>query len=403
MDASAAARPGAGPLAGVTVIDLTTMVSGPMATAILGDQGADVIKIERPGAGDLIRQIGCARGGLSAIFTTINRNKRSVVLELGDDRGRRLLERLVARADVFVQNFRSGVVERMGLGEVELRRINPGLIYVSIDGFGQTGPYAGQRVYDAVVQALSGMAASQADPEQGHPRLVQNIVCDKVTAVYAAQAIVAALFARARGAAGQHVRLSMLDAAVAFLWPDVMQAETYLGAGVSAPAPLHGILRAHRTRDGFVAVLAISDAEFAGLCRAIERTDLIEDPRFKSVTARMANAEVLATLLREFVSARTTAEVCARLQAEEVPAAPVHQPADVHREPQVVANRLLEELEHPYCGKVRLPGSVARFDATPATIRRQAPLFGEHTDEVLSGIGLSRDDLQRLRADGLIH
>jgi crotonobetainyl-CoA:carnitine CoA-transferase CaiB-like acyl-CoA transferase len=379
------------------------MVSGPMATALLGDQGADVIKIERPGTGDLIRQIGCSRGGLSAIFTTLNRNKRSVVLDVEKGPGRQLLERIVSHADVFVQNFRPGVVEKMGFGEAHLRRINPTVIYVSIDGFGRVGPRASQPVYDAVIQALSGLAASQADPADEVPCLVRNIVCDKVTSLYAAQAIVAALFARERGAGGQHIRLSMLDAAVAFLWPDVMQADTYLGAGVSPPAPLHGILRAHRTRDGFVTLLAISDAEFAGFCRAIGRPELEVDPRYATVAQRMASADVLATLVGEFVAERTTDEVCERLRDQGVPVAPVNWPGEVHRDPQVLANRLLEELDHPHCGRVRVPRAVAWFEATPASIRAHAPLLGEHTDEVLLAEGILAGDLERLRADGVIY
>jgi crotonobetainyl-CoA:carnitine CoA-transferase CaiB-like acyl-CoA transferase len=374
-----------------------------MATALLGDQGADVIKIERPGTGDLIRQIGCSRGGLSAIFTTLNRNKRSVVLDVEKDEGRRLLERLASRADVFVQNFRPGVVDEMGFGEAQLRRINPAVVYVSIDGFGTVGPRASQPVYDAVVQALSGLAASQADPADEEPCLVRNIVCDKVTSLYAAQAIVAALFARERGAGGQHVRLSMLDAAVTFLWPDVMQADTYLGSGASPPAPLHGILRAHRTRDGFVTLLAISDTEFAGLCRAMGRPELEGDPRYATVAQRMASADSLATLVAGFVAARTTAEVCEALREQGVPVAPVNWPGDVHRDPQVVANRLLEELEHPHCGRVRVPGAVARFATTPASIRAHAPLLGEHTDEVLLAEGIPAGDLERLRAGGVVY
>ena len=228
----------AGPLEGIRVIDLTTMVSGPLASSILGEQGAEVIKVEMPGTGDLIRHIGSSRGGLSAIFATLNRNKRSVVLNLREPRGRELLERLLEGADVFMQNFRPGVMAGMGFGEPELRRLNPELIYVSINGFGETGPYAQRRVYDIVIQALSGLAASQADPQTGTPDLVRNIVCDKVTAVSAAQAISAALFARERGAGGQHVRLAMLDSTIAFLWPDGMQSLTYLGEGATPPAPL---------------------------------------------------------------------------------------------------------------------------------------------------------------------
>jgi crotonobetainyl-CoA:carnitine CoA-transferase CaiB-like acyl-CoA transferase len=392
----------AGPLTGIRAIDLSTMVSGPLATAILGDQGADVIKVEPPGQGDLIRHIGCARGGLSAIFNTINRNKRSVVLNLQDERGRDLLLRLVAGSDVFVQNFRPGVAERMGIGEADLRRVAPKLVYVSISGFGETGPYAEHRVYDIVIQALSGMAASQADPKTGKPELVRNIVCDKVTAIHAAQAICAALVARERGAGGQHVRLAMLDASIAFLWPDGMQQHTYLGSGATAPAPLHGILRAFPTADGFVTLLTISDAEFQGLARALRRPELNRDPRFSSVATRMENIDTLAEIVALETCKERSEAICARLAAEGVPAAPIRMPERIHEDPQVVANGLLLELEHATCGPIRVPGPVARFGSTPSEVRRLAPTLGEHTDEVLTEIGVTPAELANLRSQSAV-
>jgi crotonobetainyl-CoA:carnitine CoA-transferase CaiB-like acyl-CoA transferase len=392
----------AGPLTGIRVIDLSTMVSGPLATAILGDQGAEVIKVEPPGQGDLIRHIGCARGGMSAIFNTINRNKRSVVLNLQEERGLALLLRLVARSDVFVQNFRPGVAERMGIGEADLRRVAPNLIYVSISGFGEAGPYAEHRVYDIVIQALSGMAASQADPKTGNPELVRNIVCDKVTAIHAAQAVCAALLARERGAGGQHVRLAMLDASIAFLWPDGMQQHTYLGPGATAPAPLHGILRAFPSADGFVTLLTISDAEFQGLARALGRPELMSDPRFSSVATRMENVDALAQIVAKETSKECSETICARLAAEGVPAAPIRAQGRVHEDPQVVANGILFEAQHPKCGRIRVPGPVARFASTPSEVRRLAPLLGEHTDEVLGEIGVTPTELADLRAQSAL-
>ncbi len=392
----------AGPLEGIRVIDLTSMVSGPMATCVLGDQGAEVIKVEIPGTGDLIRHIGCARGGLSAIFTTLNRNKRSIVLNLRQPRGRELLHKLVSGADVLVQNFRPGVMDALGFGEAELRPLYPDLIYVSISGFGETGPYVKRRVYDIIIQALSGMAASQADPETGEPELVRNIVCDKVTAVTAAQAISAALFARERGAGGQHVRLSMLDTAIAFLWPDTMQSYTFLGEGATPPAPLAGLLSVRSTKDGHMTIFTISDAEFVGLCRALDCPELIEDPRFGDVTARTRNAEELAKILDEATGAHTTAELCARLESEDVPHAAVNALDSLHRDPQVIENRLLVESEHPYAGWTRTPRPVASFEVTPATIRRPAPLLGEHTAEVLAELGLAEADIHELHEQGIL-
>ncbi|TDJ04784.1 MAG: CoA transferase [Deltaproteobacteria bacterium] len=392
----------AGPLEGIRVIDLTSMVSGPMATCVLGDQGAEVVKVEIPGTGDLIRHIGCARGGLSAIFTTLNRNKRSIVLNLRQPHGCELLHKLLAGADVLVQNFRPGVMHALGFGEAELRPRYPDLVYVSISGFGETGPYARRRVYDIIIQAISGMAASQADPKTGVPELVRNIVCDKVTAVTAAQAITAALFARERGAGGQHVRLSMLDTAIAFLWPDTMQSYTFLGEGVTPPAPLAGLLSVRQTKDGHMTIFAISDAEFGGLCRALDCPELSDDPRFADVTLRTRNADLLAELLDRATGAHTTAELCARLEVEDVPHAAVTSLESLHRHPQVIENRLLVESEHPHAGRTRTPRPVASFEATPATLRRPAPALGEHTDELLAELGLPEGEIHELRAEGVL-
>ena len=246
------------------------------------------------------------------------------------------------------------------------------------------------------------MAASQADPKTGVPELVRNIVCDKVTAVTAAQAITAALFARERGAGGQHVRLSMLDTAIAFLWPDTMQSYTFLGEGVTPPAPLAGLLSVRQTKDGHMTIFAISDAEFGGLCRALDCPELSDDPRFADVTLRTRNADLLAELLDRATGAHTTAELCARLEVEDVPHAAVTSLESLHRHPQVIENRLLVESEHPHAGRTRTPRPVASFEATPATLRRPAPALGEHTDELLAELGLPEGEIHELRAEGVL-
>ncbi|MFP6608633.1 MAG: CoA transferase [Deltaproteobacteria bacterium] len=367
------------------VIDLTTMISGPMATMMLAEQGADVIKVEAPGTGDLIRYIGCSAGGISAIFATLNRGKRSVALDLKSEEGRRDLLRLAATADVFVQNSRPGVVERMGLGEDEVRQVAPDIIYVSINGFGESGPYSQWRVYDVVIQALSGMAASQSNPKTGDPELVRNVVCDKITSLYAAQAITAALLARERGGDPSHVRLSMLDAAIAFLWPDVMQAETLVGDDVTRPAPLSEILSVAETRDGHVALIAVSDAEFAGLCRAMDMPELIDDPRFIDLPARAENAREVVSIVKDHARTRTTDEFCKQLHEFEVPAAHIVTVNQVVSDPQVSANKTVCMTEHPAAGPVRTPRGPARF-GRPSADAGPAPLLGQHTEEVLAGL-----------------
>lgn len=227
-----------GPLAGIKVVDCSAYITGPLATMVLGDQGADVLKIEPLGVGDVMRHVGTARGGISTLFAGCNRSKRSLTLNLQDERGREILRRFVADADVFVQNFRPGVVARLGIDEPALRGVRPDLVYVSLSAFGPEGPWSGKPAFDHVVQAASGLAAVQADRASGEPRFVQNAVVDKVTALTAAQAITAALLHRDRSGEGQHVELSMLDSALHFLWPDGMSRDTLLGDGVTLRPPI---------------------------------------------------------------------------------------------------------------------------------------------------------------------
>ncbi|MCE2391436.1 MAG: CoA transferase, partial [Proteobacteria bacterium] len=286
-----------GPLRGTRVVDLTAFASGPLATAVLADQGADVIKVERPGSGDEMRRMSQSRGGLSAIFATLNRNKRSIALDLTQPRGRELLQRLVESADVFVQNFRPGVIERMGFGEPELRALNRELVYVSISAFGESGPYAQRKVFDSVIQVLAGFASAQADPETGEPQLMRTMVCDKTTALVAAQAITAALLARAGGRGGQHVRLNMFDASVAFFWVDGMARQTFVGeddgAGDGDPEsrPRRPGMSLRRAADGYMTISTVPQDQFEGVCRAMGRPELIDDPRFADAGARMRHIE----------------------------------------------------------------------------------------------------------------
>ena len=281
----------AGPLDGIRVIDLTQMISGPMATMILADQGADVIKVEPPAIGDLTRAMGGRKRGMSPTFAVANRNKRSVVIDLKQPRGLAVLKQLVANADVVVQNFRPGAAERIGVGYDALREIRPDLIYVSISGFGEKGPYVHKRTYDPVIQALSGLMSIQAD-ETGRPRMIRVIVPDKVTALTAAQAITAAIVARLRTGAGQHVRLAMLDAVVAFIWPESMPAYTFIGHESAAVRPPGTRDLVFQTADGYITAAANSDSEWAGLARTVGHPEWIEDPRFKHPADRIRNADV---------------------------------------------------------------------------------------------------------------
>ena len=391
----------AGPLDGIRVLDLTQMISGPMATMILGDQGADVIKVEPPGIGDLTRAMGGRKRGLSPTFAVANRNKRSVVINLKEPRGVDLIKRMVTKADVFVQNFRPGAAARMGVGYEALREIRPDLIYVSISGFGEAGPYVRKRTYDPVIQALSGLMSIQAD-ETGRPRMIRVIVPDKVTALTAAQAITAAIVARLRTGKGQHVRLAMLDAVVAFIWPESMPAYTFVGSQPAAVRPAGTRDLVFQTTDGYITAAANSDAEWAGLARTVGHPEWIEDARFKHPADRIRNADVRLDLTAEIIRTKSSAEWLTAFDAAEVPCAPIQTRAELLSDPQVAANGLIVESEHPHAGRMRQPRPAARFEATPADLRRFAPALGEHTDTVLEEAGVPAGERAALRESGVI-
>jgi crotonobetainyl-CoA:carnitine CoA-transferase CaiB-like acyl-CoA transferase len=384
-----------GPLAGIRIVELSQMISAPMAVGILADQGADVIKIE-PLAGDRLRVTGFGVGGLPALFANINRGKRSLALDLREARAREILLALVDRADVFIQNYRPGVMERMGLGESALRARRPELIYVSISGFGEAGPYAQRRVIDSAMQAISGVAASQAEPGSGRPRLIQNTVCDKATAWIAAQAISAALFARERGAGGQHLRLSLLDASIAFIWPDAMQAQTYFLEADERPPERVGYLDLLRCGDGWLAISAVTQVEFEAVVRGFGREDLLSDPKLATVDARGRNLGYLIEKLQELVGSRNREELVKILDRADVCYGLANTLDSIADDPQVRFNETLVEIEHPV-RRSRTPRPPARFSATPAALRRGAPLTGEHTQAILEELGLGRDDIAVLR------
>ncbi len=388
------------PLAGFRVVDLTAVVSGPMATAVLADQGADVIKVEPLPAGDLTRILGSARGGVTSLFETINRGKRSLALDLKQAAGRELLLALVPSADLVVENFRPGAMARLGLGYEELRRVRADLVYVSITGFGPDGPYAGNRVYDAIVQAVSGIAAVQANPERQVPELVRNLICDKVTALTAAQAMTAALLLRQRTGAGSQVSLSMLDASVAFLWPDGFANEMFLpdhnAPELETTPRTHDTYRPLPTRDGAVTLMVVSDSDFAATCRALNRPDLIADPRFATVRIRRQHSGEMVGLLAAEIARFDTATVVRRMAEEDAPCARVNRRDEVRHDPQVRHNRIVVEVEHPRAGKIALARPAAVFGGQPSAPRDSAPLLGEHTREILAELGVGAERVRSL-------
>ncbi len=387
-----------GPLDGIRIIDLTSMISGPVATMLLGDQGADVIKVE-PLTGDLVRYMGPNRDGLTSGFISANRSKRSIAVDLKTADGMQVVQRLIATGDVFVQNFRPGAIERMGLSESKVREIKPDIVYVSISGFGEKGPYSHKRVYDPVIQALSGLAAIQKDHESGRPKMVRTIIPDKTTAITAAQAITAALFARERTGEGQHVKLAMLDAMVGYLWPEGMAGYTFIGKEVKAARAQFAQDLIFETADGYITAGAVSDLEWQGMCRALERPEWIDDERFNTPNGRVINVKERLAMTAEVLAGRPSAEWLARLDAEGVPCAPVLERAEVFEQEQIKINETIAELDHPVAGRIRQPRPAARFDQTPAGIQRHAPTLGQHTDELLRELDM---DPEVLRSSGAI-
>lgn len=391
-----------GPLDGIRILDLSAVISGPLATMILADQGADVIKVEPPGRGDFTRAGGNRRGGLPANFLNNNRNKRSITVDLKSDEGIAVVKRLAASCDAVVQNFRPGVVERLGIGEADIRAVKPDIVYVSISGFGETGPLSHKPVYDPIIQALSGLATVQAGSDEERPRLIRTILPDKVTAITASQAITAALLSRERTGEGQHVRLSMLDSVVAFLWSSDMGGQTFVGGEMPPQRAASFIDLIYETADGYMSVAVMTDAQWHALCRAVERPEWLEDPRFKTTALRDENINDRLALTQEALRTRSTAEWMERLEAEGVPCVPVLTRSQMLEHPQVRANGTVIELEHPQAGPLRQSRPAARFEGTPVEMRHGAPTLGEHTDAVLREAGFERDEIAALRAGGVV-
>jgi len=394
----------AGPLSGVRVIDLTSVVSGPFATMFLADQGADVIKVEPPG-GDITRRSRQSidpTGQFSALFISTNRGKRSLSIDLKQPEGIEILRKLIARSDVLVQNFRPQVMERLGLGEAAMRALNPRLIYVSISGAGDSGPYAEKRIYDPIIQGLSGFADVQAEAKTRRPQMIRTIVADKTTSLVTAQAVAAALYAREKSGAGQHIKVAMLDAMISYLWPEAMMQYTVVGQEDTANDPNARPDLIFRTLDGYMTVGTISDSEWQGFCSAAESPALAVDERFNTPGGRAINATERINLMADILAKRTTADWLTRLDEADVLCAPVLRRAEVIHNEQVVARELIAEFDHPGIGRVRQPRPAAAFGATPARQPSPAPAIGEHGGEILAELGYGTADIDRMAASKVV-
>ena len=365
---------------------------------MLADQGADVIKVEAFG-GDLMRKGYPQSNGMASAFTSMNRNKRGISLNLQTDQGKEAAKRLIESADVVLENFRPGVMDRLGLGYEVFKAKQPKLVYASINGVGATGPYANRRVYDAVIQAISGFTALRVD---GKPEMVNSLVCDKITSLTAAEAIVAALFRAERTGQGQRVDISMLDAAISFLWPDTMNNFTFMDPGIEPVAPLDHSIFLHETRDGWIASMPVQESEFFGVFRALELPELVEDSRFQNAAARLEHRSELRALMDEAYPQFSTDQLCQRFEEEDVPYSRLNSREEVLSDPQVEAMGALLSYQHPAAGLVRTPRPAAQFEQTPSNLYTHTPLLGEHTDEVLQELGYTPDDLERMERDQVI-
>ncbi|WP_334188749.1 CaiB/BaiF CoA transferase family protein [Noviherbaspirillum sp.] len=390
-----------GPLAGVRVIDLSAVVSGPMAAGMLAEQGADVIKVEPPG-GDMSRRVGPAKGDISALFMAINRGKRSVVLDLKLAQARAVLEELIRDADVLIENFRPGTMARLGLDYEQVRKSNPRLIYLSISGFGQSGPYAHARVYDYVIQAASGFADAHAGAESGTPGLLPTLLCDKLTALNASQAVCAALHARHARHEGQKIELSMLDASIAFLWPEAMYNHGFLEDPPPRMPEFGANQKPWKCRDGWFTSMTPQNDEFAALCRGFGRPELAQDARFATMDGRRQHYQSLRDILEPIALEQNVGEFVDRLVGEGAPVGRVNERASLGVDPQVRHNRTISRYPMGDAGMVQLPRAAALFSETPGPDSLQAPHAGQHSRELLRELGKDAQEIDTLLESGAV-
>ena len=384
-----------GPLNGIKVLDLTSMVSGPVAAAILGDQGAEVIKIE-PIHGEQLRHLGEPHNGVPATFFSCNRNKKSLAVDLKSEAGKKIFWALIESADVLLQNFRPGAMERMGFAENTVRERNSRLVYVSISGFGEKGPYSHKRVYDPIIQGLSGATDIQADRGTGRPNMFRIILADKVSALTAAQAVSSALFHRERTGEGQHIKLSMLDATVAFFWPEGMQGLTFAEKETDVRKTFSSIDLIYETQNGYITISVISDKEWKGICVALNCEELISDERFVTSLARRRNSEERRAVIGDLVEGWTSEEILEELDRNDVPCAPLLDRTELMDHPQLIASKTVEKIEFEGFGEVRQAKPAAEFSLTQSEIRKAAPKLGQHSIEILQALGYDRNNLDQL-------
>lgn len=387
----------AGPLDGIRVLDLTSVVLGPLATQVLADLGADVIKIEGP-EGDMMRANGVSQhAGMSSIYLALNRNKRSVVLDLKDEKDSAALRRLIERADVLVHNMRVAAIERLGFGYEAVSALNPRLVYCVATGFGQDGPHRDKPAFDDIIQAACGLVSLNTN-NGNQPAYVPSLIADKTVGLALANAVLAALLHRERNGTGQCVEVPMLESMASFVLAEHMGGMTFEGstAGAGYARLLHGGRRPVRTRDGWLCALPYTDRHWRAFFQAVGRADLGDQYRIEDRSQRNANIRALYQRLAEIMPERTTADWMALFEELDIPATPIHGIDELPDHPHLAAVGLFQRTEHPTEGTIREIRPVAKFSATPLSLRRHAPSLGEHTEEVLKEAGLVAGELTRV-------
>jgi crotonobetainyl-CoA:carnitine CoA-transferase CaiB-like acyl-CoA transferase len=397
-------EPAEGPLKGIRVLDITSMITGPLCGQQLGDLGAEVIKIE-PTHGEIARWLAPPqKDGLTGFYAQLNRNKRSIALDLKSAEGIAVVKKLAETADIVVENFRGGVPDRVGFGYEELRAVNDRLIYLSITGFGPSGPYSNRPAYDPIAQGLVGGCFIQGMPFGEKPMLIQSAIVDKTTAITAAGVAVAALYARDRPGGtgkGQRVDVPMIDAWAANSLPDMMPVDSFIPSELPDPAPL-AVLRTFATTDGYIVGMALQDNHFQGLCKALECEELLATPGMATLGERVGNFKPWLDAIEAVISRFSTDDVLARLDAHGVPFGRVNTVREFADDPQVKHNRTVFDAEHPDIGTMRYIRYPGHLSDTPASLRRHPPRLGEHSREILVDAGYSEQDIERLLDAGVV-
>ena len=388
------------PYEGITIVELSTMITASLASMMLAEQGARVIKVEPIGEGDPLRTSGTSKGGMAALFASCNRGKESIRVDLRSKSGQELLREISMKVDVLIHNFRPGVMDKHGLGSDHLRGSNSRLIYTAISGFGTNGPLKAAPAYDPVIQAYSGMTAAQ---DASSPAFIKNLMCDKLTAYTACQAISSALYIREKTGKGQHIDLSMLDAAMFFLFPDAFGNHTLLDDDVERKPLLSDLLyEMTLTKDGGLTISAATEVQRAGVYKALGLESMMEDERFTPVENLLANIGEYRAILTEAFSQITTDDALQKLQEQDVPCARCYTLDEAISQEQLIANDSVEVQDHPVLGKLRAFRTPARFEGKSLPIGGPAPMHGQHTDSTLESFGFSSEKITNLRKEGAI-